>query len=910
MQRSTTDHPGAAQPLILGFDQIRSAELPLVGGKGANLGELTAAGFPVPAGFCITTGAFDRFMDADAAGIYTLLDALDAGDLERVRTVGEQVRARLHAAAIPPEVAGAVLESWREIGAEHAYAVRSSATAEDLPDASFAGQQDTYLNVRGEEALLDSVRRCWASLFTDRAILYRMQNGFDHREVRLSVVVQRMVEPQVSGIMFTADPVSGRRRTISIDASFGLGEALVGGLVSADLYQVDSATRRITKRQIADKQLMIRSLPAGGVEQVAIPAAERQRPALDDRQVLELAALGARIEQHYRAPQDIEWALVDGKLYILQARPITSLYPLPGELGAAGEPLRVYFSFSHVQVMTDPMPELSISLWRTIFPFGRPPGEQLNPLVRPAGGRIYIDVSALLRHPVLKRLMPRVLVVADRMAAAALGQVSQRPEFQRSGPAARTRSVARWALPLFGRLAATLLWRRPEGVAAQKTAFIEQHAARLRSQLLRLPTPAARLDRMLDELGNAFVRLVYPWAPYPFAGVLAHVLLGRVARRFADPQDLIALTRGLHGNVTTEMDMAVGDLADLVRGQPALLAHLSQGAIPADRLLAGAGDLPGGHEFLAGWNRFIEHYGMRGPSEIDASRVRWAEQPGSLLQMVLGNAQHGEVGAHRAHHRRMAAEGDAAAARIEAAAGRGPLGFLRRPLAHRLIRLARNLIPLREHPKFMLIQLLWLFKQAALEAGAALAAQGRLAAAEDVWFLTIPELRSALAGPGEPLLALVAGRRAALARFSKLQAPRVMTSEGEIPAVTQASGHAPAGALVGSPVSAGVAEGLARVVRDPQTEMLNPGEILVAPFTDPGWTPLFINAAGLVMEVGGLMTHGSVVAREYGIPAVVGVPDATTRIKTGQRLRVHGEAGYVEILDDVPEPAGATLVVA
>lgn len=333
-------------PFVLYFDTISAADLAKVGGKGANLGELTRAGFNVPPGFCVGTSAFSHFMAEATQDIYAALENVTLNDIQQLRQVGNEVRTHLKRIPLPEDVADAVVEAWLKLGDDYAYAVRSSATAEDLPYTSFAGQQDTFLNVRGRETLLASVKACFISLFTDRAILYRMQNGFDHRKVALAAVVQRMVQSDVAGILFTADPVSGNRNIASIDASFGLGEALVSGLVSADLYQVDKKPYQITKRQIASKQIAIQPLDAGGTEQIELPEDERTRAALMDAQIIELARLGSQIEAHFGKPQDIEWALADSIFYIIQSRPITSLYPLP-QPRPEDDTLHVYASLSH-----------------------------------------------------------------------------------------------------------------------------------------------------------------------------------------------------------------------------------------------------------------------------------------------------------------------------------------------------------------------------------------------------------------------------------------------------------------------------------------------------------------------------------------------------------------------------------
>ena len=898
-----------SSPLVLPFTQIGAADIPYVGGKGANLGELTRAGFAVPPGFCVTTAAFQHFISAcpNVDELYALLASLRPGDVEATRRISRYVREQLQRVRMPLDVSAAILEAWPAVGSDYAYAVRSSATAEDLPDASFAGQQDTYLNVRGQQALLEHIRACWISLFTDRAVLYRLQNRFDQRAVALSVVVQRMLEPDISGIMFTADPVSGHRQIVSIDASFGLGEALVGGLVSADLYQVDKRRGRVVKRQISDKQIAIRALPGGGVEQVALDDGQRRRPALSEAQALELARLGSQIEAHYGTPQDIEWASENGQFYVLQARPITSLFPLP-EPAPSDDALHVYMSFSHLQVMTDPMPEMSLSLWRLLFPIGRPDGVLENPKVCAAGGRIYVDVSAGLRHPLLKRMIPNLLISSvEPLMGQALRLLSDRAEFQQHGERADLLAPARWMAPLLGRIAPRLLWRAPEGMADAVLRQMAQQLARAERDLAAALVGAERLKVALRLLRTAFTEIVLEVAPYGAAGLIASRLLQRLASGFDSSEDVVAVMRGLQGNVTTDMDLAVGDLADVMRRSSALIHHFSQTGIDAETLLATAGEVAGAPAFLAAWEAFLQRYGMRGPSEIDISRPRWREDPTSLLQMALGSAQRAEAGGHRAHFERMVAEGEAAAERLVQRAGRGPWGRVRGPIVRRLVRVTRHLLPMREHHKYVLVHLIDSVKRAIYEAAEALVDQRRLEQRDDVWFLTLPELIASLEQPQEDVRERIARRRAEFARFREMAPPRVITSDGEIPAVAHAAVDAPADALLGSPVSAGVVEGLAHVVVDPQTEVVQPGEILVAPFTDPGWTPLFINAAGLVTEVGGLMTHGSVVAREYGIPAVVGVVDATKRIRTGQRIRVHGGVGYVELIDAKGVEPGITV---
>ncbi len=879
--------------LTLFFDTISNTDLSKVGGKGANLGELTRAGFNVPSGFCVTTSAFSRFLAAANEDIYLRLANVPGDDLKKLRHVGGAVRAHLESVALPAEVEDAVVSAWSELGKDHAYAVRSSATAEDLPYASFAGQQDSYLNVRGKEALLANVKACFISLFTDRAILYRVQNGFDHRQVALAVVVQRMVQPDVAGILFTADPISGRRDIASINASFGLGEALVSGLVSADLYQVNKQTKQIVKKQIVTKQIAIRSLAEGGTGAVELPKEEREQPALNDEQVLALAKLGSQIEAHYRKPQDIEWALLDDALYVTQSRPITSLYPLPRP-GPEDDALHVYFSMSHFQVMTDAMPPLTLSVLRTILPLGHADGQLESKRIQSAGGRLYADLAPLLRHPLGRRMLLRGMSNADQLAANALAEFVKRPEFGSAGEYFNPLSLLPAARPYIFKMLHMLFWGQPEGVAKKSTKLIDDHIATVKTKLETANDIQEKLNLTLLEMQNAF-KPILNWAPYLVSGGVATVLLKTLLGKKGDANDLVALGRGLKGNVATEMNLAVGDLADAARTSEVLMAHLNQTDIDAKTKLAEAAVLPGGKSFLQAWHNFISTYGARAPSEIDLSRPRWSEDPSSLLQMIVNATGQSRTGAHRTRYQQLITEGEEAAHNLIEAAYKGWWGWLRGPLINRFIRVSRNLTPLREHHKFLVIRFLALVKTVLLEAGKKLQAEGRLKSYEDIWFLTLPEVLEAFDKPEKKLKALITERQSAFKHYQNLTPPRLITNKGEIPALRLQT-NAPKGALVGSPVSAGVVEGIAKVVLEPGAAVLKPGEILVAPFTDPGWTPLFVNAAGLITEVGGLMTHGSVVAREYGIPAVVGVLDATKQIKTGQRVRVHGDAGYIELL--------------
>lgn len=905
--------------LVLSFSEIGESDLPLVGGKGKNLGVLSAAGFPVPPGFCVTTRAFRELVSgcAELESLYAALEALDPGDIAGTRVTAERVRTALLAVPMPAAIAASIVRAWQALGEEPAYAVRSSATAEDLPGASFAGQQDTYLNIRGEAALLEAVRRCWASLFTERAVLYRNKNGFGHRGVSLSVVVQRMVLPEAAGILFTADPVSGHRGIISIDAGFGLGEALVSGLVTADLYRVEKATGRILETRIGDKAIAIRPLPEGGTRTVELSDSQRQSRVLSDDQVTALAKLGMRIEAHYGSPQDIEWCSERGTLYVVQARPITSLFPLVTHNADPGS-LRVFMSFGHGQNMTEPVTPLGRDVLRLLFPFGK---ERLDqPPQGPtafgvAGGRLYLDVTTALRSPLWWRILSTLLHSVYPAIAEALADLRRRPEIE-SQPATAPKSAKALLrlLPPIVLGAQQRLWRgKPEEWVRETGERVDELVAHFYRQIHAAPPGAERLRAAEQAAASLFLH-IRRLPPPLVAGLLARGLLKRILP--AQEGRIESLLVGLRGNVTTEMDLRVGDLADLARPHPALVTALREAVkqnaenerqqrppLRFDDLQEALRALPGGSEFLAALRDFLERFGMRGPAEIDVGRRRWSEAPVMLLSTIVGSLSQDESGVHRTRFARLQEEAQATLATLIADSAQGPLGWLRAALVERLGRVMRGGLAIREHPKYGLVRCLALVRSTALEAGEALVRRGQLRAVDDVVFLSLEELIRIMAGGATEVQATVAARRAEHRRFQSLSPPLVVTSQGE-QVQPKARTDVPPGALAGLGVSAGIIEGVARVVLDPTTELLHAGEILVAPYTDPGWTPLFVHAAGLVCDVGGMMTHGSVIAREYGIPAVVGVGNGTQRLRSGQRIRVDGARGIVEVLAEPPATSG------
>lgn len=418
---------------VLDLQEADGTQIAVVGGKGAQLGGLSRIeGIRVPGGFCVTTDAFRRIM-AQAPSIDERLDRLarlDPDDREAVRTLSAEIRRFIEGIVVPGDLSAAITRALAGLGERAAYAVRSSATAEDLPTASFAGQQDTYLNVVGPAAVLRHVSRCWASLFTERAVTYRRRNGIDHRTVQMAVVVQRMVLPRASGVLFTADPVTGNRKVATVDAGFGLGEALVSGLANPDVFTVRDG--EVVARAIAAEQRAVHALPGGGTREVAIDPQRQEQPALTDAQAVRLVRLGRRIEAHFGCPQDIEWCLADDGFQIVQSRPITTLFPVP-ESGDREN--HVYLSVGHQQMMTDPMKPLGISVWQLTA---------MAPM-HEAGGRLFVDATRRLASPASRAGLLDVVGRGDPLIRDALETVLARDDFVPSlpdaGPAGRRPTV-------------------------------------------------------------------------------------------------------------------------------------------------------------------------------------------------------------------------------------------------------------------------------------------------------------------------------------------------------------------------------------------------------------------------------------------------------------------------------------
>lgn len=866
---------------VLSFQEIDKTMLSMVGGKGANLGELSnVEGILVPDGFCVTTEADKEITGSNQElnGLLEELSHLRVEDREKISEVSKKIRMVVEGISISKYIVEEIENFLTNFDEKDAYAVRSSPTAEDLPGASFAGQQDTYLNIIGTEAILKHISKCWASLFTERAVTYRIQNGFNHRKVHLAVVVQKMVFPQVAGILFTADPVTGNRKVLSVDASFGLGEALVSGLVNADNYRVRDG--KVIDKNISTKKLAIYALEDGGTKEQEIEAEWQNRQVLKDEQILQLEGLGRKIEEHFGCPQDIEWCLADDTFYIVQSRPITTLYPIP-ELNDKEK--YVYLSVGHQQMMTDPLKPLGMSLMQLIS-FGR---------WFKAGGRLFIDVSQMLASPSSRKMLLNNMKQLEPLTQDAIMTIIERDfikcipndkKEQSSGNSDKVKPPV-----------------EPQAQIENNPSIVSDLIRKSQTSIEELKqniqgkSGTDLIDFILEDIQELKRILFDPQSTAVFtAAINASIWINEKMNEWLGEKNAAdILSQSVPNNITSEMGLDLMDVADVIRPYPEVIEYLQN--VKEDNFLDKLVKFDGGQKIQEAINAYLNKYGMRCSGEIDITRTRWSEKPITLVPIILNNIKNFEPNQSKRKFEQGRQEALEKEKELLERLNTLPDGEEKAKETKRMIDLIRNFMGYREYPKYGMVSRYFIYKQALLKEADQLVQTNIIHEKEDIYYLTFEELREVLA-TNKLDYEIICKRKEEYKLFEKLTPPRVITSEGEIIAGEYKLENLPVGAMAGLAVSSGVIEGRARVILSMEDANLEDGDILVTTFTDPSWIPLFVSIKGLVTEVGGLMTHGAVIAREYGLPTVVGVENATKLIKDGERIRVHGTEGYVEFL--------------
>jgi pyruvate,water dikinase len=576
----------------------------------------------------------------------------------------------------------------------------------------------------------------------------------------------------------------------------------------------------------------------------------------------------------------------------VQSRPITTLFPVPA---VNDDKLHLFISFGHVQMMTEAMKPLGISVLRTLIPLEKSSPQAESSLLLEAGGRLYLDFTRVLEYPQLRKRLPGILMNIDELIGRTVQSFMGREEFLTSiNPGKKLDpALINKVLPTVFAVIKNILYRENDHAIAEMNRYTSEHVHEVRRKLHEV----SGSDRIMQiqKLLPAVISTVLPMAaPYLGAAVITYKLIESLSIKWlGDAAELASISKSPPGNVTTEMGLVLGDAADVVRNHPAVIEYLKHASNAT--FFEELRDISGGEVVLPVLLSFLERYGMRGTGEIDVTRPRWREAPTQLVPGILGHIESVKSGQHRLDFVAGKVEAEHAAERLLDRLRETPGGSFKVKRMQRLIKVHRSLIGIREHPKYLIVQNLDIIKQAILEEANQLVSNGILEHPEDVFWFSLQEIKEMIETQRIDRN-IITTRKEKFQRDEKLAPPRAITSEGEI-ILVKPGANVPPGALAGSPVSGGTVEGRARVIVKLEEAKMEKGDILVAPYTDPAWTMLFPLAAGLVTEVGGLMTHGAVVAREYGIPAVVGVDNATHKILDGQKIRVDGTHGYVEILE-------------
>lgn len=842
---------------LIGLKNRDAQNLSVSGGKGASLARLHGiSDIPVPDGFVATA---QSYMEIAAAlpEIQKLLEALGKTTEEqtdRIHQLSVQIKDRIENIVFPASFISELDKNLSDYGASFSYAVRSSATAEDLPGASFAGQQDTFLNVCGTVDICNAIAKCWASLFNERAIAYRIKNGFEHDKVTIAVVVQKMVHSEISGVMFTADPMTYDRYTTVVEAVRGLGEDLVSG----------------------------RKKPVGwAIQDGKVKQTSEGENLLTDRQLLELGEIGKRIEAMFGCEQDIEWCYEKGQFFIVQARPITTLYPLPKSPDGYKH---CAISVGHLQMMTDIVLPLGISMLQKSNFFS----------VMELGGRMFMDITYDIAKPIGRRRALSEAGIKDPLMYAALKKIFERKDYIRGlpdGPKGLIKVVG-----LGGILAGALkIYRRND------EADIDAYVGRQNAEIKAVQNKLQRLsgaDAIQFIIGEQEHMRKVLYDPAGAGTTVMTMMVGRaidksVKQLTGEKVVTNRLSKSVGHNVTSEMGLALCEVSDAARNYPQVIAYLEQAgeALSLDELR----QVEGGAAAAGKLENFLSAYGMRCTGEIDITRERFRERPGPLCAALINNIKNLPTGHAKTSFLQGKEEAEQLAKelvmKMEAKHGRRKAQKLRKQ-----IEIYRKFVGVREYTKYFWVCHYDVYKQAIMGEVQRMADHGILNETSDAYYLSLEELIEVIKS-GKADANMICERRKAYQSYQILTPPRIIFSDGEVPPVSYSS-NIPEGALAGLAVSSGIVEGRARVVESLTDAHIEKGDILVTIFTDPSWTPVFVSLAGLITEVGGMMSHGAVITREYGMPAVVGVVGATKRIKDGQRIRLNGTEGYIEILED------------
>ena len=868
---------------IIRLEALGRHNVPQAGGKGANLGELAGNAFPVPPGFVIATDACRMFFKAAS------LSGLSAERTSRHSAEREgqakQIQEKILNTEIPATLSADILAAYDKLadqsGREVICAVRSSATSEDLAEASFAGQHATYYYVT-REGLLTMVRHCWASLWNREAVAYRATHGIDHSDVWMAVVVQEMIHADISGITFTANPVSGSREEVVTEASWGMGAAIVDGRVTPDHYTVAKAGGKILRKQVADKRFMVppRIDDIAGTRIREVPHALRRKETLTAKLLEVVSHWALKAEDYFGSPQDVEWSIVNGCYFMLQSRPITVM---GFEAAVQSVPGRYVVFKPLFENFTDPLTPLTGDVCQFFFS---------PPLMRLIDQRLYVNLD------MMRWLLP--LKASDAELAAWLYGFGSDPPRMR---------ISLIKLPLFfcflfiSYLVFGVGFARTRKLPADFMDGFRNFARKIdqddRSDIQWTVKRLFWWDRIFEPIGNlVFMVNLTSLRYFFFMGLLSKVL-----RRWVPDigdEAVALLCSGEADVLSAEMGRDIWGLAKTAKANPAVREQLTTGQ--PERILPVLQQEPEAADFLNRLNAFLEKNGHRGLKELELKSTRWEEDPAPVLGMIRNymlvesDADEREKAVTQTR-RDLEASVQNALKKFALEKRVKPRWRLIRYLSNRAKYFAR----LRENSRFYHIMGFNMIRRKIRRIEDDFIQKGKLKCRDDIFFLRVDEIRRMMQGDldWKAVEPRICERRMEHIHLSKIIPAKSM---GIRTTDTQPETGLESGAGMvfnGSPASPGKYEGKARVIMDPATDMeLRPGEILVAPYTDPAWTPLFLTAGAAVVEIGSYLSHAGTVAREFGMPCVVDIPDCTTLIQTGASLLVDGSAGVVRILDE------------
>jgi len=858
--------------------ELREGDRQEAGSKAVSLARLAHAGVPVPSGFLVTASAYREHLEAnDLSGeIRESVRELAACDAGKRRAVLEVLRSRICEAPVPRELAGEIEGMYLDLGAE-TVAVRSSATAEDLPGSSFAGQYDTYLDVNSFPRCIDAVKRCWASLWTERAFDYREANGFDHLAVDMAVIVQELVEADAAGVLFAADPVTARADRITVEAVRGLGEALVSGRAVPDRFV-------LSKRGL-------------GVIKTVVGGDGSGEPCMAERDIQLLGLYAMRAEAIFRQPLDMEWAVRDGRVYLLQARPITAL-----GVERSWDDRQVWSNMNTGEILPDVVTPATWTLAELLVNkiFGSIFGRMgidfgPHPLIGRVAGRAYFNlntmVGALGSFPGLRKMD------VGQMLGGAQGGINDAAEGLRDVaiPAEDIPDLHFSMWRVLVRIPSFLAWFYTLSLEKGQE-FLDDLASRLAARRELQPGDLSE-EELVSQLGFMRSALTDSDAIIGIAarGMYYFMALDRICRSWLGDYRGISANRlcvGLEGMDSAEAGFELWRLAQEAHEIPALESAVLRGRPFAEL----RGELLGTEreaDFLARWERFMYDHGHHARGELELSNPRWSEDPDSILDMLrvyLRSMDHVDPLAKLSENETVRRELTLRCNRL-----------LRNPVKRRIfnhfLAEAQHGLLMRENVKSEAVRAIAMMRRVLLEIGNRLAARGMFSDDTDIFFLSLDEVEAVLHGESRlNVLETVSARREEYEKDKAIAPPSVIFGVFDSDDFVEDEVDLEAEVLTGLAVCPGVVSGPARVMLRSDSGQVQPGEIMVAPFTDPGWTPHFLTAAGIVMDMGGLLSHGSIVAREYGIPTVVNVGPATRIIKTGQIVQVDGGRGTVRIL--------------